>query len=253
MTTNSTDVTDTATLDRKFLERHQYWLVLVDDDEATRLAVGDFLYDQGYQITACADAEALLEVCRHPQKPGELPRVPDVIVSDVRMPETDGLELLRQIRTDERLKRVPVVLLTAKAMTQDRIDGYRAGADAYVPKPFDPAELVAIIDNRIARQRQQAAKSDLWRLKQELMDIKQLMEQNQANVVEQTDVFLTPAEREVLALLSDGLTNSEIAQERGVSVPQVTKLMNQLYRKTEAETRTQLVRWAIRTGYVPPR
>lgn len=251
--TTTTAATESRLLDRKFLERNQHWIVLVDDDEATRTAVGDYLYDQGFQITACADAEALLQVCRSPRTPGGLPRVPDIIVSDVRMPETDGLELLQQIRADDRLKRVPVVLLTAKAMTQDRIAGYLAGADAYVPKPFDPAELVAILDNRIVRKKQQREVSKLWQLKQELMDIKELMEQNKANVVQQTDVFLTVPEREVLGRLCDGLTNSEIAQERDVSSTLIARTVQKLFEKTGAETRTQLVRWAIKTGYVPPR
>ena len=252
--TNTAATADFAEqMDRKFVERAKNWIVLVDDDEGTRTAVGDYLYDQGFEITACADAEALLQVCRNARSPGELPRVPDIIVSDIRMPGTDGIQLLEQIRADERLKRVPVVLLTAKALTQDRIAGYRAGADAYIPKPFDPDELVAILDNRIARKKQQNAKSNLWELRQGLLDIKELMKQNKAHVVQKTDVYLTLTEREVLELLSEGLTNSEIAQERNVSVAHVTNIINRMYAKTEVETRTQLVRWAIQTGYVPPR
>jgi DNA-binding NarL/FixJ family response regulator len=252
------DYEETAKLlnDTQFLQRNKQWVVLVDDEESIRMAVGDYLYDQGFRITACADADALLQVCRTPLEAGELPRVPDAIVSDVRMPGTDGMQLLQQIRADDRLKLVPVILLTAKAMTQDRIAGYHAGADVYIPKPFDPEELVAILDNRMARRKQLVGGSEAnlrMELKEELRDIKELMKQNSDHVVKKTNVFLTLAEREVLALLAKGFTNSEIAEERGTGSPQVAKAITMLYVKSGVETRTQLVRWAIQTGYVPPR
>lgn len=237
--------------DAQFMERTKHWVVLVDDEEAIRMAVGDYLYDQGYQITACADADAMLEVCAKPQKDGQLPAVPDAIVSDVRMPGKDGMELLRLIRADERLERVPVVLLTAKGMTQDRIAGYRAGADVYLPKPFVPEELLSIIDNVIQRRREMTGdKGKLVELKADMTNIKQLLRRNGSNVVKATDVYLTPVERDTLELLCKGYTNSEIADERGVSVIGVNRMIQKMYLTTRTQTRTELVRWAIETGYV---
>jgi len=237
--------------DKAFLERTKQWVVLVDDEECIRLAVGDYLYDNGYQVTACADADALLEVCSRPSVDGELPAVPDAIVSDIRMPGKDGLELLGLLRADERLARVPVVLLTAKSLTKDRIEGYKAGADVYLPKPFNPDELLAIIDNAIARKAQMSGRNGLLvDLKEEMSDIKQILRQNAKNVVKATDVYLTPAEREVLELLCKGFTNGEIANERGVQVISVNRTIQNLYFKTQSKTRTELVRWAIKTGQV---
>lgn len=255
-TRSQTNDDDEALIDPLFVQRNQWWVVIVDDEEAIRMAIGDYLYDRGYQVTACSDAEALLDVCRQPRESGQLPRIPDAIVSDVRMPGTDGMQLLQQLKADDRLRMVPVILLTAKAMKQDRIAGYTAGADAYIPKPFDPEELVAILDNRILRRRQLVQTSEDSQklvLKQELMNIKELMKQQSTLVVEQTDVYLTLAEREVLALLAKGYTNAEIATERGIGVPQVTRIIGRLYSKTGMETRTQLLRWGIKTGYIPPR
>lgn len=246
---------DGKVLDRKFLERNKYWVVLVDDEEAIRRAVGDYLYDQGYQMTACADADALLEVCNQPRSVGELLRTPDAIISDIRMPGKDGLQLLEILRQDERLKRVPVVLLTAKGMTQDRIAGYKAGADFYLPKPFDPNELLAILDNSILRKRQKvkAPEGDLQQLQEEMANLKSLMKQKGSNMVQKTETYLTLAEREVLELLCKGLTNTEIAQERGVAPNRVSRVIQKLYSETGTKTRTELVRWAIKTGYVSPR
>lgn len=241
--------------DRKFLERHKHWVVIVDDEEAIRQAVGDFLYDSGYQVTACADADALWHVVTTPRGAGQLlPMVPAAIVSDVRMPGKDGIELLGWIRADERLSRVPVILLTAKAMTQDRIEGYKAGADVYLPKPFHPDELLSILDNAIARRRQMMGEpGNLAEMKQQMADIKLLMKQNEAKLVKKTNVFLTLAEREVLELLSYGYTNAEIANERGVSLASVNRTIQKLYTATLTKTRTELVRWAIQTGYVARR
>ena len=240
--------------DPMFLQRNKYWIVLVDDEEAIRMAVGDYLYDAGYQLSACADADAALTLFQNPRQEGELPRVPDAIVSDIRMEGKNGLELLKSIRTDERLKRVPVILLTAKAMTKDRIEGYRTGADAYISKPFDPEELLAILDNRILRRRQmKGSDGKLLDLKTEMADIKELMKRNGSTVVKKTNVYLTVAERQVLQLVCLGYTNAEIAQERRIGLPRVTKVMQKLYQETNVQTRTELVRWAIQTGYAPPR
>jgi DNA-binding response OmpR family regulator len=241
-------------IDRKFVERNKSWIILVDDEEAIRQAVGDYLYDQGYQVSACSEADAVLEVCSQPPQPDMLPAVPDAIVSDIRMPGTDGIELLKMIRSDERLKRVPVILLTAKGMTSDRITGFKAGADAYLPKPFNPDELLSILDNVIMRRRQmQGENAGFVDLKQDMASIKLLMQQNTKDLVKETNVYLTPMEREVLELICMGYTNGEIAAERDVSVNITTRTVKRLYQITNSDTRTALVRWAFQTGYVSKR
>jgi hypothetical protein len=79
-TTSDTTNNNSKIEDPKFVQRNKYWVVIVDDEEAIRMAVGNYLYDQGYQVTACADADALLEVCAKPGKDGSLPVVPNVII-----------------------------------------------------------------------------------------------------------------------------------------------------------------------------
>jgi len=243
--------------DPKYVERSKHWIVIVDDDEPTRMAVGDYLYDQGFEVTACADAEALLKVCRDPFQYSPAPRLPSAIVSDVRMPGKDGITLLKELQEDTRLNRIPVILLTAKAMTQDRIEGYSAGADAYIPKPFDPAELVAILDNKVKSKQDvgggASTSGDYAALQQELQQIKALV----TNTREQGDGMaqvadLTPTEREVLSLLCEGMTNKEIAATRGTGAPQVSRTLNQLFSKTSTKSRTELVRWATKTGLAKP-
>jgi DNA-binding NarL/FixJ family response regulator len=258
--------------DGKFIERNTHWIILVDDEISIRQSVGDFLYDSGYQVSACTDAYAFVELCRSitapttntaitttkPSSIGIPPisnRLPSCIISDIRMPGgPDGLELLQWIRSSDIFKRIPVVLLTAKGMTQDRISGYQAGADAYIPKPFDPDELLSIIDTVIVRRQQMTGTAGaLADLQQEMANVKILLQQNTQNTVQQTNVYLTPASREILNLLCQGYTNAEIAEARNTTKPYVTKVLKRIYDDTGTNTRTELLRWAIETGYVNPR
>jgi DNA-binding NarL/FixJ family response regulator len=254
---------------RKF--RSQHWILLVDDEVAIRDAVGQMLLCCGYQVTTCPDGREALRIALNGQRDTDptssltmslmvAPRsIPDVIVSDVRMPVMDGLTLLEMIRSNQQLVEVPVILLTAKGMPQDRIAGYNAGADAYIPKPFDPDELVSVIDNVIQRHERlndsnNVALSDLQR---DLQDIKYLLiEKGGAGVgrrsdrVEATNVFLAPDERQILSLLCQGRMNKEIAEQMYMSTRRVEQLLTSMYRKVKVKNRTELVRWAISTGNV---
>ena len=77
------------------------------------------------------------------------------------------------------------------------------------------------------------------------------MQQNAAQTVQQTEIYLTPMERNILELLGRGYTNAEIANERQVHVRNVIKTISKLYAKTETRNRTELVKWGLHTGYIP--
>jgi CheY-like chemotaxis protein len=77
--------------------------------------------------------------------------MPDVILSDVMMPHLNGLELCQQLKGDERWRQIPVILLSAKAAVDQRVEGLRAGADDYLGKPFSVPELLARLEARLPR------------------------------------------------------------------------------------------------------
>jgi len=268
--------------DEKWKERAKHWVILVDDEESIRHAVGDFLFDQGYQVTACSDADTMFQVIfnktgvpdsvrksnnvTNEELSVNIPAIPDIIISDVRMPGKNGIQMTEIIRGNERLRRVPIVLLTAKALTQDRVAGYRAGADVYLPKPFSPEELLSIIDGVILRRRQRAGeRGKMADLAEELSYVKQILQLDTGrytldkhrdsapsdNHFLQPHIRLTPREQEVLELLAMGYTNSEIAAARGVSVVAVNRTIQALYRKTDTHTRKELLRWGIQRGQLP--
>ena len=111
-------------------------LVLVaDDDEDILLLVTTRLRRDGFEVISASSGDRALALARE--------RRPKLAVLDIGMPGLDGLEVLEQIRSDAALQDTRVLLLTAKAQESDVRRGYEWGADAYVKKPFSPAELSA--------------------------------------------------------------------------------------------------------------
>jgi two-component system, OmpR family, phosphate regulon response regulator PhoB len=108
-------------------------VLVADDDEDILLLVTTRLRRDGFEVLAAQNGDDALELARE--------RKPAVAVLDIGMPGLDGLAVLREIREIPELARMKVLLLTAKAQESDVRRGYEAGADAYVRKPFSPAEL----------------------------------------------------------------------------------------------------------------
>jgi PAS domain S-box-containing protein len=115
--------------------------VLLADDNADMRDYMRRLLSQQYQVEIVADGEAALAAARD--------RVPDLILSDVMMPRLDGFGLLRELRADERTRDIPLILLSARAGEESKVEGLAAGADDYLVKPFSARELLARIDARL--------------------------------------------------------------------------------------------------------
>jgi len=121
--------------------------VLVVDDEADTRQLTAFVLEQaGAIVTAVPSASAALEICA--QSP------PDVLVSDIGMPEMDGYALIRQIRISKQVKSIPAVALTAYAGEVDQQQALAAGFQAHLSKPVEPDTIVAMITHLCKRQRE---------------------------------------------------------------------------------------------------
>jgi DNA-binding NarL/FixJ family response regulator len=224
-------------------------LLLVDDEPGLREAVQAYLEDSGYTVHTASNAREGWEVLQQ--------TLPDLVISDIMMPQVDGYQFLKQLREDPRFAALPVVFLTARGMTSDRIQGYKAGCDAYISKPFDPDELVVVVNNLLER-RATVTKSatgdgetpDIADMARQIAEIRALLTQRGA--ITQTPspikIDFTPREQSVLELVAEGLMNKEIASRLETSVRNVEKYVSRLFSKTGTNSRTELVRYALEHG-----
>ncbi len=225
-------------------------LLLVDDEPGLRTAVQAYLQDEGFEVTTAVDGE---EGWEKAQK-----MMPDLIISDVMMPRCDGYGLLKRIRGDERLGGTPVIFLTAKGMTVDRTQGYQAGVDDYIPKPFDPDELVARVRNVVKRQERllteaaRFADADVGQMAKQITEIKSMLSHGDKSHSRKDDSIpnFTPREASVLQLVAEGLMNKEIARQLETSIRNVEKYVSRLFIKTGTSSRTELVRYALENHLV---
>ncbi len=118
-------------------------IVVADDDADIRDLVVFKLQQAGHVVVAVGDGAAAVEACRAEQ--------PDLVLLDVMMPGMSGIEACRALRADPASATTPVILLTARAQEADIEEGFKAGADDYVVKPFSPRELASRVTTVLER------------------------------------------------------------------------------------------------------
>ena len=146
-----------------------------------------------------------------------------------------------------------MIFLTAKGMTADRTQGYLAGVDDYIPKPFDPDELVARVRNVVRRQDRllteaaRFADADVGQMAKQISEIRSMLtgSAEAAASPETPQLSFTPREASVLQLVAEGLMNKEIARQLETSIRNVEKYVSRLFNKTGTSSRTELVRFAL--------
>lgn len=118
-------------------------VVLVADDDPDILSLVSLrLKKAGFGVVTAADGEEALRVL--------LEHRPELAIVDVRMPKMDGLELTRRIRADDESSEIPVIALSARVRDSNRAEGFEAGADEYVTKPFSPKQLVDLVRAKLS-------------------------------------------------------------------------------------------------------
>lgn len=208
-------------------------LLIVDDEPHLLRALEAFLSAEGFEVTtARSGAEALVKLAQG---------LPDLIISDIRMPGLSGYELARQLRDSSRTALVPIVFLTAKGESEDRIEGFRAGVDAYFTKPFIPGELLAVVNNILSRVERTHAQ------------IAKMIGRSENEDAGFYDEGLTEAENRIAISVARGLSNKEIASEMQISVRTVENHISHILDKKGFSNRTEIARHVFeRRGGVAP-
>lgn len=228
-------------------------ILVVDDDRTLRTVLTRYLENRGYQVDQVSSgADALVACAQDP---------PDLVVSDVVMPEMDGLEFCRRLRATPSGQLMPFIFLSGKGELEDRIHGHSIGADDYLTKPVDPRELVAKIESQLERSRR--IHSEIVRLMQLSVappDSKAVpsisppeLPENTITRTEPAPLPLTPAEERVFWEVIQGLTNKQISDHLFISPRTVQTHLSNILSKLKLENRAQLIRFAYQQGYQPPK
>jgi len=119
--------------------------ILIVDDEVDLVETIRFLLEmEGYRVLVSGDGEDALHQARREN--------PHLIILDIMLPKLDGYKVCRQLKSDERYKKIPILMLTARAQQKDRIVGTEAGADEYITKPFDLAAFIEKIKTYLRKE-----------------------------------------------------------------------------------------------------
>ncbi|HEY9860890.1 MAG TPA: response regulator transcription factor [Candidatus Obscuribacterales bacterium] len=208
-------------------------ILVVDDDTTLRIALTRYLQNRGYVVQDAGSGVEGLSAFEQ--------SLPDLVVSDVMMPEMDGFEFCRRLRAMRSGQLVPFIFLSSRGEVEDRIQGHDIGADDYLIKPFEPRELVAKIEAQLERSRRTHAEI-----------IRLIQQSNVSTESTPTPLPLTPAEEKVFWEVIQGYTNKQIGDRLFVSPRTVQTHLSNILSKLQLENRSQLVRFAFERGYHPP-
>ena len=204
-------------------------IMLLDDEAMLLNAIEKYLKAKKFKVITCQSAEEALQKIKKEKI--------YLLVVDILMPNIDGYEFIRYLREENNIAHIPFIFLTAKGMTKDRITGYRIGCKAYLSKPFDPEELIAIIDNILLDKKNV---KNIINIKKEI--------QNLRRKVYHFDEFsenpkFTKREVSILLSISKGMRNKDIAVNLNISVRNVENYVTRLLNKTSLSNRVELANY----------
>jgi two-component system, OmpR family, alkaline phosphatase synthesis response regulator PhoP len=179
-------------------------ILVVDDDREIVRLVRTYLERSHYEVLTAYDGETALHMLRHER--------PDLMLLDLMLPGRNGLDVTRIVRNDAGLAAMPIIMLTARVEDYDKIIGLELGADDYVPKPFNPHEVVARVRAVLRRAQGEISPPRVIQLGDVIIDV----DRHEVEVKGQP-VYLTPTEFALLRVLAEhpgrALTRQEMIEQ----------------------------------------
>lgn len=209
-------------------------ILAVEDDARLLEAIAACLEQAGFEVmTARSGKDAFVRIAE---------TIPDLIISDIMMPRGDGFALVENLRSNPRTDLIPIVFLTAKDGRANRLNGIRAGVDAYLTKPFEPEELVATIKNILSRVSRTHTRVALAANANsgKLASADQYVSSNNVNPDN-----LTEAEERVARLVAESLSNKEIAARLDISIRTVESHVSHILHKKGFANRVEIARYVV--------
>ena len=165
-------------------------ILIVDDEKQLVSLVKLHMEMAGYEVLTASDGERALAIGREEN--------PDLIILDLMLPKIDGWEVCKRLRAEQKISGIPVIMLTARTETEDKLKGFECGADDYVTKPFSPRELVARVKRVLARAENGPVKPRRYSIGNTEIDLEDITVK-----VNDEAVHLTEKERAILKALLD--------------------------------------------------
>ncbi len=201
-------------------------ILIIEDDVNIRNNVVEILEINGYKPKAASDGLDALAILKDYH--------PDLIISDILMPNLTGLELKEKLESCDILKKIPFIFLSAKADLQDIREGMNLGADDYLTKPFKLADLLKTIKIRLSKQQDSKEEKNISFQDNHIDELKQKLNK------------LTSAEKKVLTLLAQNFSSVEIGKKLFLSTKTIQNHRANMVRKLKFTGTNSLLDFAIR-------
>jgi DNA-binding response OmpR family regulator len=218
-------------------------ILVVDDEADCQTVLAMYLESRGYQVECASSGIEALSIFQND--------CPDLVISDVMMPEMDGFEFCRRLRSMSLGQLVPFIFLSGQGELESKVEGHSIGADDYLVKPFQSEEILAKIKAQLERSRR--IHTVIVRLLQNSPTPPPVVQPpTSAVATAPAPLPLTPAEERVFWEVIQGYTNKHISDRLFISPRTVQAHLGSIFSKLQLENRAQLVKFALEKGYQPP-
>nr|WDB00059.1 regulatory component of sensory transduction system [Cyanidium sp. THAL103] len=192
-------------------------VLIIDDDIDLCYALKSYLINKGLSVFAVHNLKDAVKVLNYEYL--------DLIVSDIMLPNVDGYKLVEILKSMKLFNQLPFIFLTAKGLTKDKIHGYDIGCSAYLSKPFNPDELLSIINNLLNYSEKQ-------------YDLHQFIDLSKKNL---NFIEFSVKEQIIVNLATQGFMNKELGNYLNINIRNIEKYVSKLLSKTKTNNRTELL------------